>query len=691
MSLSFDKVAKVMTVLAPDTEITIQNLLNDIREYEDELDSMDIPKIVSCAGKEPLGGGVVVGLTLTLLDDWQLAFEARSGPTYIQCTVSGGNIVATNVNGSIYPTAFTQVLITASSSATQSDLEAIQYSSYGGGVSVDVVNGTAGIEYPVGNQENPVDNIPDARTIATTKGFKSLFIRGDITLGSGDNISTMLVIGENASRSMITIEDEALTNDCEINNAYVTGILDQGIIIRQCMIENLTYVDGVIFETMLNPGTITLGNNSTGHFLDCYSGVPGQSTPIIDCGGSGQSLAMRNYNGGVHLINKTGSDAVSIDLNSGQVILDSTVTGDGDIVIRGVGKLTDNSNGANVLADDLLNNESIGNMVWDDDISTRYTPNSAATALKAVTYEEHVTIDTVNGTAGTGWPIGTHYSPVDNLADALTIMSRGNIDKLFTHTDLTITTGSNIDGLLIETEGLMDTTVTLESGCSAHKAAFRYVNIEGVVTNGDQILVENCSVGNLENFTGIMNNVSLSQSAEISVGYWATIIDVTAGGDPTNEPEINIGTGSLNIAGLSGNIKLTGKTGTNRSVVNCDSGNILIASSCVAGTIQLLGMGQIENDNSGAGCNVDSDGFLSIVNITEDLQADIKRLLGLSHENIELSSPIYDGDDNLTSCLVRIYSNASSVGTVNDIISSYTITSISAGANKFSTWKSVKN
>ena len=139
MALSFNEVNKIITVLSPDVEITIQNLLNSIRDWESELSSLDIPEVCSCAGKEPLGGGVEVGLTLTLLDDWQLAFEARLGPEYIQCRVSGGNIVALNVNGPIYPTAFTQVLITASSSATQLDLEAIRYASFGGGVTIDTV------------------------------------------------------------------------------------------------------------------------------------------------------------------------------------------------------------------------------------------------------------------------------------------------------------------------------------------------------------------------------------------------------------------------------------------------------------------------------------------------------------------------------------------------------------------------
>jgi hypothetical protein len=55
----------------------------------------------------------------------------------------------------------------------------------------------------------------------------------------------------------------------------------------------------------------------------------------------------------VRLLNKTGSAPVSIDLNSGQVVLESTVTA-GEVVIRGIGKLTDNSQGATVKAGDLI-------------------------------------------------------------------------------------------------------------------------------------------------------------------------------------------------------------------------------------------------------------------------------------------------------------------------------------------------
>ena len=65
------------------------------------------------------------------------------------------------------------------------------------------------------------------------------------------------------------------------------------------------------------------------------------------------------------MINKTGADSVSIDLNSGQVVLEATIT-DGTIVVRGSGELTDNSTGtAVVVSNGLLNNEAIGKATWD--------------------------------------------------------------------------------------------------------------------------------------------------------------------------------------------------------------------------------------------------------------------------------------------------------------------------------------
>lgn len=120
---------RIITVAAPSTDVTIQDLLDTCRELEDDIYNMVYDPLASAAGKENLGGGVRVGITITLLNA-VLAFEARPGPTYTQCTVSGGNIVAVDSNGEtvspIYPTAFTQVLTSASSSATLQGISATE-------------------------------------------------------------------------------------------------------------------------------------------------------------------------------------------------------------------------------------------------------------------------------------------------------------------------------------------------------------------------------------------------------------------------------------------------------------------------------------------------------------------------------------------------------------------------------------
>jgi|GEM_PF-7004831 len=85
---------------------------------------------------------------------------------------------------------------------------------------------------------------------------------------------------------------------------------------------------------------------------------------------------------------------------------------------------------------------------------------------------------------------------------------------------------------------------------------------------------------------------------------------------------------------------------------------------------------------------------LSILNDEEVsasvVESDLKRALGLMHENIYIDLPIYDSDNNLVSARVRIYSQASSVGTSSDIIGTYLITAGGDGPGKFTTWSQVK-
>jgi len=82
--------------------------------------------------------------------------------------------------------------------------------------------------------------------------------------------------------------------------------------------------------------------------------------------------------------------------------------------------------------------------------------------------------------------------------------------------------------------------------------------------------------------------------------------------------------------------------------------------------------------------NVKPKSFGYLVNT---IQTDIKRTLGLMHENIHIDTPTYDSDNNLIGARVRIYSNPDRVGTDLDVIGTYDITSVADGAGKFTTWQ----
>ena len=120
MAITFDKINRLIIITSDQTEVTIQNLINASRDYEDELVNMGEGSLANATGKQALGGGITIGITLELINNWRVKFEDRSGPDYIKCKISGGNIIATNIydNNPICPSAYVTVEIAQSASPT---------------------------------------------------------------------------------------------------------------------------------------------------------------------------------------------------------------------------------------------------------------------------------------------------------------------------------------------------------------------------------------------------------------------------------------------------------------------------------------------------------------------------------------------------------------------------------------------
>lgn len=387
MAITINRLTDVIYV--PKADLTLIQSSPEIRELDLDWFRMQLKSIEDseegiCFSDthehftEVLLAGLTYARIVAILDPYTIEFE--DGQYTINCVGANHNVSDVKIAN--------QVSLIVNNAAGLITSAEIEYASFNGGVTIDAVNGVAGTLFPTGTPRQPVNNLTDAMLIAAGRGFGTIFIIGSLTIDSSGNYDNMIFVGESQTRSEITISSGASVIGCEIYDANISGTLDGDALLKNCLIEDLVYVYGIIEHCVLGAGTIALGGNNPAHFLDCWSGVAGVGTPVIDMGGSGQSLGIRGYSGGIKIINKSGSDSASIDLLAGQIIIDSTVT-NGKIECRGVGHLTDNSTGTAIVSShDLINREQIAIAVWDEVRLGSFTMEDMMTIMQRMLYNK---------------------------------------------------------------------------------------------------------------------------------------------------------------------------------------------------------------------------------------------------------------------------------------------------------------
>lgn len=114
MAYSFDFDEEIIDITSPQTEVDVQELIDAIRTAEAGELGIQYDKIADASGKESLGEGVSVGITVELLGDWQLRFWSGS---YI-AKIAGGNLVGGPSGDPIAYSAGVQVLLIQSAAST---------------------------------------------------------------------------------------------------------------------------------------------------------------------------------------------------------------------------------------------------------------------------------------------------------------------------------------------------------------------------------------------------------------------------------------------------------------------------------------------------------------------------------------------------------------------------------------------
>lgn len=114
MGLEFDHTNHLINITSPQNTLSCQELIDAIRTEEASEDGIIYPQIATASGKEDLGSGVVVGMTVNLISPWQVKFWAGN---YI-AKVAGGNLVGGLGGDPIAYSAGVQVLLVQSAAAT---------------------------------------------------------------------------------------------------------------------------------------------------------------------------------------------------------------------------------------------------------------------------------------------------------------------------------------------------------------------------------------------------------------------------------------------------------------------------------------------------------------------------------------------------------------------------------------------
>lgn len=249
---------------------------------------------------------------------------------------------------------------------------------------------------------------------------------------------------------------------------------------------------------------------------------------------------------------------------------------------------------------------------WDEDISE---------------FNGGIHIDTVIGTAGQGFPIGTEDTPSDNLTDALAIAARINTNKFKIKGSLTL--DQPVSGYEFDAVQDFRNDVIVLNNQDISDCTFVKLKLTGQA-NGEAWF-ENCSFENVTDLNGYINEcstVGLSVNTLVS----GDKMYFSASGAPGADLDLQGGAYTFAIGSCDGFVNIKNVSDASAIVFMSSRGAIItIDSTCTAGVIIVSGDAGGWTDNSGPGCIV--------LRYTGSLDTDTELLRKVTDGEWELVAP----------------------------------------------------
>ena len=376
MGYFFDGNAKIINLTTGTTNVSVRDLWS---RYCDWLAIGDNSKYVSAmrvVGGDPLPGSKELGLTFFLRNGWKIRPYEGDHTLNIEGNLysEDGSSPYSAVLGS-----FNVMIISSVSNlvdSTVQQLPEIEYSSYNGGVTIDVVNGTDSSVYPYGTPLYPCKTTANSYAIRMARGFKKIYLKSDLTLtGIPDGVLTGLdIVCEVGNRNHTLTIDNVLVTDCKATNLTVTGTFKEGSTAQaiDCEIHTVDNVSLRAEKCKILHGhyeNTELTNCTLEGDIDIKGGGTMSGIGIvfegdfstIDMQNMASTVSLDIESGYFKLINSVAGCLAEFNLRGGEIELDPSCVA-GDFYIEGYGTLYNNSTmtikGDNLISPSLITNGS---------------------------------------------------------------------------------------------------------------------------------------------------------------------------------------------------------------------------------------------------------------------------------------------------------------------------------------------
>lgn len=295
-------------------------------------------------------------------------------------------------------------------------------------------------------------------------------------------------------------------------------------------------------------------------------------------------------------------------------------------------------------------NSNVGDVVNVNQVSVR-SQNSAGLIsspdIEYASFNGGVTVDVNSGNSGTVFPRGTERMKVDNLADAYLIATYRGFNKIYVHSDLTISGTEDWSNFVFVGRNHIQTDITIDASASVSGITIEQCNVSNSTLDGENVLSE-CVVGTLDYLNGHIHDCSLNGTITLGGGQDAYFDDCTQLDFHVN-PGVDMGgsgqdlvmTNYVGIVEIS-NLNSSG----NAAGIGLQGGRVVLEDTVVSGTVHVSGIGHLVDSNGDAIISGTWNGGVTIINELID-SYNLEVIRRMVYNNVDVSgdvATIYEED-----------------------------------------------